>query len=49
LKKLIKDVFAEYGIPVKNLYTATTDNGADVLLAVKLLLSLKNSECNRFK
>jgi len=37
LKKIVKDVASEYGIPAKNFYTATTDNGANIVLAVKLL------------
>lgn len=37
LKKLIKDTLAKFDIPVENVYTLTTDSGANMVKAVSML------------
>ena len=37
LKKIVENTADEFGIRLRNLYSATTDNGANVLLAIRLL------------
>lgn len=37
LKKLVSDVLKEFGVKLNQVYAVTTDNGANIVLAVKLL------------